>query len=227
MSALVHSLTLHDEAGVRQAPVVINHAVIAGWTGRDRVAVEHHIKELEALGIARPATTPIYYRIAAARMTSASSIEVSGGGSSGEVEFALLRHDGRLWVGVGSDHTDREVEAYGVTVSKQMCDKPMAADFWAYDQVAPHWDQLRLASFIREEGALKPYQDGPVTTMLPPETLLTGYGDLPEGGIMFCGTLAAIGGIRAAGHFSFSLVDPVLGRRIDHGYDIVALPVAG
>jgi len=26
---------------------------------------------------------------------------------------------------------DREVEAYGVTVSKQMCEKPVAAEFWA------------------------------------------------------------------------------------------------
>ena len=29
---------------------------------------------------------------------------------------------------LGSDHTDRKVEAYSVTVSKQMCDKPMAPD---------------------------------------------------------------------------------------------------
>ena len=43
----------------------------------------------------------------------------------------LLQHAGRLWVGTGSDHTDREVEKYGVTVSKQMCDKPVAPVFWA------------------------------------------------------------------------------------------------
>jgi len=39
----------------------IDRAVIAGWTGRDPVARDKHIAELEAIGIARPASTPIYY----------------------------------------------------------------------------------------------------------------------------------------------------------------------
>ena len=72
-------------------------------------------------------------------------IEVVGERSGGEVEFVLLQHAGRLWVGTGSDHTDREVEKYGVTVSKQMCEKPIAPPFWAFDDVAPHWDRLMLA----------------------------------------------------------------------------------
>ena len=38
----------------------------------------------------------------------------------------LIGWQGRIFVGLGSDHTDRKVEAYSVTVSKQMCDKPMA-----------------------------------------------------------------------------------------------------
>jgi hypothetical protein len=105
--------------------VVVNDAVIAGWTGRDAIAVEKHIKELEALGVKRPATTPIFYRVAATRLTTDDTIEAVGESSGGEVEFVLLQHAGRLWVGAGSDHTDREVEKYGVTVSKQLCDKPI------------------------------------------------------------------------------------------------------
>ncbi len=120
--------------------VTIDQAVVAGWTGRDPAAVEKHIKELEALGVKRPATTPIFYRVSAARLTTADTIEAVGESSGGEVEFVLLQHAGRLWVGTGSDHTDREVEKYGVTVSKQMCEKPIAATFWAYEEVAPHWD---------------------------------------------------------------------------------------
>jgi hypothetical protein len=83
--------------------VVVNDAVIAGWTGRDAVAVEKHIKELEALGVKRPATTPIFYRIAAARLTTDDTIEAVGESSGGEVEFVLLQDAGRLWVGAGSD----------------------------------------------------------------------------------------------------------------------------
>src|SRR3981189_1664173 len=105
----------------------IDQAVIAGWTGRDPVARDKHIAELEAIGIARPATTPLYYRGAARRLTTEDSIEVSGGDSSGEVEFVLIGWQGRIFVGAGSDHTDRKVETYSVTVSKQMCDKPIAS----------------------------------------------------------------------------------------------------
>ena len=39
----------------------------------------------------------------------------------------LIGWQGRIFVGLGSDHTDRKVETYSVTVSKQMCDKPDGA----------------------------------------------------------------------------------------------------
>src|SRR5712672_3841916 len=122
----------------------IDRAVIAGWTGRDPVARDKHIAELEAIGIARPATTPIYYRVAARRLTTEDSIEVSGTETSGEVEFVLIGWQGRIFVGAGSDHTDRKVETYSVTVSKQMCDKVMAPVLWELEDVAAHWDQMIL-----------------------------------------------------------------------------------
>src|ERR1700731_4674756 len=140
----------------------IRDAVVAGWTGRDAAAVEKHIKEREALGVKRPASTPIFYRVSAARLTTDAEIEVVGETSGGEVEFVLLRHDGRMWVGTGSDHTDREVGTYGLTVSKQMCDKPIASVFWAFDEVAPHWDKLMLRAYVTEGGARVLYQEGAV-----------------------------------------------------------------
>ena len=94
----------------------IDKAVIAGWTGRDPVARDRHIAELEAIGIVRPASTPIYYRVSARRLTTTNVIEVCGGNSSGEVEFVLVGATGRIFAGLGSDHTDRKVEAYSVTV---------------------------------------------------------------------------------------------------------------
>ena len=130
----------------------IDQAVIAGWTGRDPVARDKHIAELEAIGIARPASTPIYYRVAARRLTTADSIEVSGAESSGEVEFVLIGWQGRIFVGLGSDHTDRKVETYSVTVSKQMCDKPIAPVLWELEEVADHWDQMILRSFAWIDG---------------------------------------------------------------------------
>ena len=210
----------------RTATVTVRHAIIAGWTGRDPVAVEEHIKELEELGVPRPASTPIYYRVAASRITTAQQIQVTGTESSGETEFVLLKHDGRLWVGVGSDHTDRKVETYNITVSKQMCEKPMAHTFWALDDVRDHWDRLELRSWTAD-GEL--YQEGSVAAMRMPDELMTQYAGkgLPDDAVMFCGTLAAIGGVRPSPQFSFELNDPVLGRKIAHAYEITELPVLG
>ena len=204
--------------------------IIAGWTGRDKAALEKHIRELEELGVARPASTPIYYRVSASRLSTADRIEVTGGESSGEVEFVLAQLDGELWVGVGSDHTDRKAETYNVTVSKQMCEKLIASTFWRFADVAGHWDQLIMRSWIQENCARVLYQEGCVTAMLDPRTLIEGYegrATLDEGAMMFCGTFAAKGGIRPAGNFEFEIHDPVLNRSIRHEYRLEQLPVLG
>ena len=210
--------------------LAIDQAVIAGWTGRDPVARDKHIAELEAIGIARPATTPIYYRVAARRLTTADSIEVSGGDSSGEVEFVLIGWQGRIFVGLGSDHTDRKVETYSVTVSKQMCDKVMAPVLWELEEVAGHWDRMILRSHAWIDGARVLYQEGTLDAMLSVKDLIRlGFGEkgLPDGCAMFGGTFAAKGGIRPASRFEFELEDPVLKRSIRHAYDVIALPVLG
>jgi Protein of unknown function (DUF2848) len=210
--------------------LAIDQAVIAGWTGRDPVARDKHIAELEAIGIAPPASTPIYYRVAARRLAITDSIEVSGTESSGEVEFVLIGWQGRIFVGVGSDHTDRKVEAYSVTVSKQMCDKPMAPVLWELEDVIGHWDRMILRSYAWIDGARVLYQEGTLDAMLPVADLIRGgFGGkgLPDGCAMFGGTFAAKGGIRPASRFEYELEDPVLKRKIGGGYDVVALPVLG
>ncbi len=225
-------LTFTVEARGTPTPLTlaIDQAVIAGWTGRDPVARDRHIAELEAIGIARPATTPIYYRVSARRLTTADSIEVSGGHSSGEVEFVLIGWRGCVFVGLGSDHTDRKVEAYSVTVSKQMCDKVMAPVLWKLEDVAGHWDRMVLRSYAWIEGARVLYQEGTLDAMLGVSELIArGFkgGKLPDGCAMFGGTFAAKGGIRPASRFEYELEDPVLERSIRHAYDVIELPVLG
>jgi hypothetical protein len=216
-------------SGERDLACNIRRAVIAGWTGRDPIALEKHIRELEALGVARPSSTPIFYFVSTSRLITASVIEVSGNRSSGEVEFVLVQSGGRLYVGVGSDHTDRAVEAYSVTVSKQMCDKPLAAELWDFADVEGHWDKLVLRSWVFVDERRILYQEGSVSDMRAPADLIerfAGTRELPDGTVMFCGTLAAKGGIRPAQRFEFEIEDPVRGRRIRHGYDVVSLPAA-
>jgi hypothetical protein len=228
----VFDLTFTIDAQDTTTPLTlpIDQAVIAGWTGRDPVARDRHIAELEAIGIARPATTPIYYRVSARRLTTEDSIEVCGSDSSGEVEFVLIGWQGRIFVGLGSDHTDRKVEAYSVTVSKQMCDKVMASVLWELEDVIGHWDRMILRSHAWIGGKRELYQEGALDAMLPVSELIArGFedGKLPDGCAMFGGTFAAKGGIRPASRFEFELEDPVLKRSIRHAYDVIELPVLG
>jgi hypothetical protein len=200
----------------------VTELIIAGWTGRDESALKKHIKELEELGVKPPKTTPIFYRVSANLFCHSEAIQVSGPDTSGEVEFVLIRASGDLRVAVGSDHTDRKAETIGVALSKQLCAKPVSTESWRYDEVKPHWERLMLRAWA--DGEL--YQEGPVTAMRSPEDLMGRY-PLKPGYAMFCGTLAARGGIRPAGRFTMELDDPVLKRKLKHEYSIRPLDVAG
>lgn len=224
------SFTAVTREGRRTLAAPIDELVIAGWTGRDAAAVEAHIAELERLGVKRPRTTPIFYRVAAALLTTAGAIEVAGPDTSGEVEPVVLSLDGRLWVGVGSDHTDRKLEATGVTWSKQLCAKPAAPLLWPMDEVADHWDALVLRSEAVIGGVRQLYQAGAVAALRPPAELIrrfAGAAGLAPGYAMFCGTLGVEGGIRPAERFALTLTDPVLGRAISHEYTVKCLPIEG
>ena len=209
--------------------IAVRQMVIAGWTARDIAAVEQHIRELEELGVARPPSVPTFYRVSTSRLTTDSVIEVTGECSSGEVEFVLVQSAGHLYVGVGSDHTDRKVETYSVDVSKQMCDKPIATEVWPFADVTEHWDALILRSWAGSGNDRVLYQEGPVSAMRMPADLIerfTGHARLADGTVMFCGTLPALGGVRPSQRFEFEIEDPVRRQRIHHAYDVVSLPTA-
>ena len=176
----------------RRVQASLRELVIAGWAGRNAEEVEKHIRELELIGVARPRTTPIFYRIAASLLTILPSIQVAGDQSSGEVEAVLLHMEDGIWVGVGSDHTDRKVETVGVTLSKQICAKPVGTALWRLSDVADHWDQLVIRSYVAGQGGRDLYQEGPLALLRRPEDLLQQYrdrgGDFSAGAVMFCAT---------------------------------------
>ena len=207
----------------------VKELVIAGWTGRDVAALEKHIRELEAIGVKRPKTTPIFYRVAASLLTNDDTIEALGDQSSGEAECVVYSVDDGLFVGVGSDHTDRKAEAVGVSLSKQMCAKPVSRDVWRLEDVAVHWDKLILRSYVGTDGRRRLYQEGSVAAMRPPTELFKLYcgGLLPASTAMFCGTLAVHGGITPSPTFEMELEDPVLRRTITHSYRVKTLPDQG
>jgi hypothetical protein len=196
--------------------------VIAGWTGRDERALRKHIRELEEIGVKAPKTTPIFYRVAASLFSYENSIQVCGADTGGEVEFVLLSTPEGLEITVGSDHTDRKAETIGVSLSKQLCAKPVSRQSWRYDDVKPHWEKVVLRAWA--DGEL--YQEGSVAAMRSPEDLMGRY-PLKPGCAMFCGTLAAKGGVRPTKRFTMELEDPVLRRKLTHEYSAQILPVEG
>src|SRR5262249_15141969 len=162
-------------------------------------------------------------------IASAGEVDVVGGHSSGEVEFVLVGAADALYIGVGSDHTDRKVETYGVTVSKQMCPKPVGPELWPFAELESHWDRLVLRSHVTRGGKRRLYQEGEVTQMLAPRDLLarlSGSTGLAPGTAMFCGTLPVRGEIGGGERFEIELHDPVKGRSLRHEYAVRELAIA-
>ncbi len=219
--------TLDSATGKRSLQVDIRQLVVAGWAGRDRDAIEHHIEELAAIGVPRPSAVPLYYRVAANQLIQDETVQVVGGESSGEVEVFVFTVDGELCLSVASDHTDRKLESHSVALSKQLCVKPVARTAWRFAEVADHWDELELRSRIVENGAEVPYQGGTLASLRTPADLIAGYtggGALGADTGMLCGTMAVIGGIRPASVFEMELKDPRSGRSIRHRYALAVLP---
>ena len=214
----------------RPLHVEVRDLVVAGWTGRDAKAVEDHILELEAIGVARPRTIPCFYRLGKSLLTTAGEVDVCGLQSSGEVECVLVSAQEGLYVGVGSDHTARNVETYGVTVSKQMCPKPIGRELWRFSDVEDHWDSLRLRSWVTSGEDRILYQDGPATRMRTPDDLVSRYLEgegrlggecrLAAGTVLYCGTLALLSGLRPGETFEVELDDPLRHRSLTHTYQV-------
>ena len=200
--------------------------IVAGWTGRDEAALNHHIEELAAIGVPRPSSVPVFYRNAATNVVQTDRLEVLGADTSGEVEPVIVALNDGLWIGLGSDHTDRKAETMGIALSKQLCGKVMGGTLWRFDEITAQWDQIMIRAHAVIGSVRTLYQEGPLAAMRHPDDLIARYGKaLAPNTIMFCGTLGAKGGIRPASRFEMELDDPVLKRRMTHAYDIVDLPV--
>ncbi|OLP18397.1 hypothetical protein BST81_10895 [Leptolyngbya sp. 'hensonii'] len=202
----------------------IDQLVLAGWTGRNPQAIEQHILELEAIGIPRPTSIPSFYSVSAQLLTITNVIKVDASQSSGEVEIVVLTLPDGLWIGVGSDHTDRALERQDILHSKQVCAKPMASKLWYFGDLTRHWDQLLLRSFLVKDGERHLYQEDSVASLQKPEYLIEAYADagksLSIGSALFCGTLPAKQHIVNSVGFEIQLLDPILNRSIEHRYHV-------
>jgi hypothetical protein len=167
--------------------------VVAGFTARDRDVLMQHIDELAREGIPRPSEVPLLWEVEPALLTVADTIEVASAETSGEVEPVLVLAGGRMYVGVGSDHTDRGLERVGFEQAKQACSKVVSRQLWPYEAVAARWDALTIRSCVQVDGGeWTAYQEASLNAMLPVEDVLArieAAGPAPaDGTVVFLGT---------------------------------------
>lgn len=197
--------------------------IIAGYTGKDQKAVQHHIDELKELGIPAPPRVPMIYDLSPELLQVTAEITIVQNHSSGEAEAVLLDIDGTWYLGLGSDHTDRVLEASSIQKSKQVCLKPVSSHVWPLEQVREHWDDIEMESWVVQGGVHHLYQRGTLGSFLNPDELFAILRErdyVSEGMAVFCGTLPLHSGTFLFGEtFLATLRDPKTGSTIQLTYN--------
>lgn len=196
--------------------------IIAGYTGRDEDAVREHIAELAAIGVPPPPRVPMYYELDPALLTSESAVTTASQMCSGEVEPVFIRCAGRWYLGVGSDHTDRELERTSICEAKAVCPKPVGA---VVAKLPDRPDGVVLDEAIATmdvDGT--PYQRGTLVGLRAFADLWSGAMEAVSPGdedlAMFGGTLPLLAGTFVPGrHWQLRLALPD-GRELSHEYEI-------
>ncbi len=224
----VLAMTVIEKKGSKQLNFIVDHLICSGWVGKDRQALQEHIDELAKLGIAGPSRIPIYMNFSTYLLTTDDEISVISSQSSGEIEYVLLWRGEEIWVTVGSDHTDREVEAKSIPASKQMYAKCLAKECWPWPDIEDHWDNLVLRCWVFKDKEKILYQEASLGTILSPQEIMA---KIPEaeslkgkGVVLFSGTIATKSGLIYGDAYKLEMEDPILGRRIAHKYTVKILP---
>lgn len=196
-----------------------------GFAGRNQEQVRKHIDELAELGVPAPRETPVFYPLLADKLSVNTEVEVVGTGNSGEVEFVILYTDQGLLVGVGSDHTDRDLEKMSIIKSKQVYPNIMSPNVWRYEDIIDHWDELEMRSWLGTPEIL--YQEGSLAQLMTPADLMARAQALVEGDmtgtVLYSGTLATLEELKFNEYFHIELLDKKRGRKISHSYQIKPL----
>ena len=205
--------------------VPVRRVLVAGFTGRDKAAVEAHVRELSELGVPAPDRVPIVVELEPSLLASAGQIDVWGSFTSGEVEPVVVRHSGRRWLTVGSDHTDRDVERESIARSKASAPKVIASDVLELDSVRD-LDAVEIESHVDEEA--DPYQRGKLADLLAIDAIEAALAELGvtigDGDVMFCGSIPVRGSLRPARRFAAELRDPTSDRRVFLDYVVRVAP---
>lgn len=223
----VLDLRVTRRTGQESLPFRVEMLWNGGWAGRNQADVQKHVDELAAHGIPGPTTVPIYFPLTNNLITTADRIQVVGPETSGEIEYVLLFSDRGVFVGVASDHTDRAFEVHGIQASKQMYPDIIAPEVWPLEEVNDHWDHLELRCWVVRDGERQLYQQAGLAELLSADQwleIIRKEGIDRPGTAFLSGAPPTVGGLVFNARHEIELNDPVLGRALRHGYDVVELP---
>ncbi|MFP4649854.1 MAG: DUF2848 family protein [Desulfobacterales bacterium] len=226
---MIAHLTLEKNGVTRPLAFGFTRMVNAGFVGRNQDEVQKHVKELAAKGIPAPSSTPSLYPVLCRNLITDSSIEVLGSKTSGEVEYVLLiENEKNVYVGLGSDHTDRHLEETDIPRAKQICPNIISNTVWPLDEAEAHWDELVMQSSVIRDDSRIDYQEGKLELILTPAQLMdfvrSKIGGPLDNTIIYSGTVGMkTDGFVFGRRFEATLKDPVLNRRLDLAYDVLPL----
>ncbi len=215
--------TVMEEGGSRLATFPVRRMYNLGSATRDAGrAVAHQVEAADAgVFIATDVPTPRIYPISRDTLVTGTEVFVQCPRTSGEVEIVIHVAD-QVYVGVGSDHTDRALERTSIPWSKQNCANVLAPVLWPFEPMRDRWDRCVLRSWV--DG--RPYQEVGVDVFLHPDEILRLLPqrllDMQERDYtVFCGTYVSLSKEFGFGHrWEVELDDPAGERRIRHAYTV-------
>jgi hypothetical protein len=221
-------VTMH---GAHPCNFEVKRMVNGGYVGRDARSVGLHIEELARAGVPPPTSVPLIFPIPCRNVTTADEIEVVGPSTSGEVEYVLLLDGQDVLLGVGSDHTDRQLETHSVVKSKQICPNVLSRSVWRYLDVEAGWDDMVMRSWVRPTPTQAEilYQESSLAEILPAGQVLHLVKSRVtdhryDGLVIFSGTVATVSQHIICGtSFRGELIDPRLGRTLACEYRVKTL----
>ena len=219
------NLELWDAANNRPLRFEANQLILAGYTGRDQESVRRHIEELAQQGVPVPKRVPELYTVNPMSLQVGGTVWANDGTSSGEVEYVLLIGKDDLFVTVGSDHTDRALEALTVEKSKQIYPKILGREVWRVSQLMKEWDELILRSYVTEDATEHEYQSGKLGGLITAKHLQELIGPTVQPGtVIFSGTVPLMDGqVRYGSRFIGELASPDGRVLVRCSYDISVL----